>query len=456
MKIRKKIILFFTVTAVILTGVVLLFIYQFFAAYREEAFQQRLKDKMTFSLKFLDEVEQTSQSLLNHLNRMTINDLYDEKMLLFNGNKHLIYASLDDTKIFHSASLLKRLSPEVTWLEMKEGDSDVIGRCFKVNGKDFYGLYKAYDQVGYTQLRFLKYVLWFGFAMIAIITWLITLYLSKQIASSINKMAKEIGQLEFDDELGYISVPDTKDEINFLAIRFNEMMARLQHSFTFQKHAVNHISHELKTPIAVLVSNFEKMEREGDPDKLKKLISWQKEYTKNLGDTINALLEISKLESGQKSVNTPVRIDELLWDILENLKELHNDFNFQLHFDDQISGESELTVYGNQRLLTSVFLNLAINCIHFSTESVAHIELANNKGKLAIVFKNRGTPILPEERKFLFKYFFRGHNSQGRRGFGLGLVMVHRIVQLYHGSIDYENPETDLNIFRISLPVIDK
>lgn len=385
---------------------------------------------------------------------MTIYDLYDEKMLLFNGDKQLIYASLDDTRIFHSASILNKLNAKIIWLEMKEGDSDVIGRCFVVNGKTYYGIYKAYDKVGYTQLNFLKYVLWAGFALIALITLVITFYLSKEISSSINKMAKEIGQLEFETESGYISVPDTKDEINFLAIRFNEMMARLHQSFTFQKHAVHHISHELKTPIAVLVSNFEKMENERDPINLKRMIRLQKENTMHLSDTINALLEISKMETGHKSVQEPVRIDELLWDILAGLKELHKDFTFQLNLAQNFNGAAELTVYGNKRLLESVFLNLAVNCIYFSEQPTAQIELSKSDSFLEIVFVNDGKPIQQEERKFLFRYFFRGQNSQGRRGFGLGLVMVHRIVQLYKGAIIYENPQPHINIFRIRLPFV--
>lgn len=236
MKIRKKIILYFSVTTIALTGLVLFIIYVLFGAYRREEFQGRLKDKITFSLKFLQEVQHTSQSLLNNLDRITINDIYEEKMLLFDGNKKLIYASLDDTRIEKSSSILSQLGPGNQWIETKEGNFDVIGVSVTIEGRRFFGIYKAYDTFGYTQKRFLAYILWGAFVFISLITLVVTFYLSRQISSPINKMALEMNLIELESGNAMISVPDTKDEINYLATRFNELMGRLNNAFAFQRH----------------------------------------------------------------------------------------------------------------------------------------------------------------------------------------------------------------------------
>jgi signal transduction histidine kinase len=53
----------------------------------------------------------------------------------------------------------------------------------------------------------------------------------------------------------------------------------------------------------------------------------------------------------------------------------------------------------------------------------------------------------------LFQHFFRGDNSQGKRGFGLGLVLVNKIVQLHGGEIQYESPENALNKFTLFFPL---
>ncbi|GAB3358866.1 HAMP domain-containing sensor histidine kinase [Arachidicoccus ginsenosidivorans] len=475
MKIRNKIILYFSVTTIALTGLVLYIIYTLFGAYRREEFQQRLSEKITFSLKFLGEVQQTSQTLLNNLDRITINDLYDEKMLLFDGNKQLIYASLDDTKIHRSVSILGKLGPGRTWLESKEGKFDVVGVYVQMNGKSYYGIYKAYDTFGYTQKRILAYILWGAFAFITIITLIVTFYLSREISSPINKMAREMNQIQLGSASNGITVPDTKDEINYLATRFNELMQRLDNSFAFQRHAVHHISHELKTPITILVSNFDQMEKQTDPEKLKALLLAQKEDTRSLGDIINALLEISKLETGNQPPTKPHRIDELLFDAIEKVRALAPDFEFQVSFAGEIDSEDGLMASCNPKLMHIAFSNLLLNCVRYSRTKQAQIKIKTEKKTIYLTFVNDGATIQPEEQKFLFNYFFRGQNSKSKAGFGLGLVMVHKIIQLHKGQIEYKDqpvaahlseqknneqhfssqsrPGQSANIFLISMPL---
>src|SRR5690606_4915157 len=141
----------------------------------------------------------------------------------------------------------------------------------------------------------------------------------------------------------------------------------------FQKHAIHHISHELKTPIAVLVSNFEKIENESDTEKQKALIRHQKEDTRNLGDIINALLEISKAESGKDIRSEEVRIDDLIFDIIEEVKILYPDFLFKVNISEKVTNENSLIIFGNHRLLKAAFSNLIANSVQYSPDNKAEI-----------------------------------------------------------------------------------
>src|SRR5690606_36118725 len=132
-----------------------------------------------------------------------------------------------------------------------------------------------------------RVILIITFIAMVIMAVVLTFYISRQISQPLIKMAAQIEGLKFDSGNQHIDIPQTKDEIHLLATRFNELMKRLNESFTFQKHAVHHISHELKTPIAVLVSNLERAESENDLDKLKLFLQHQKEDTRNLADIIN-------------------------------------------------------------------------------------------------------------------------------------------------------------------------
>lgn len=454
MNIRKKIIIYFSATSILLTGVAFFFIYSLFSNYRTEEFQQRLKDKITTTLKFLVEVQQIDNDLLQTMDKYTINNLYQEKTLIFNEEKKLIYSGIDDTKILFSSDMLKNLSPENNLIEEKEGEFDVVGVYVKFNNQAYYGINKAYDMFGYSKLNFLRYVLLFSFLGISISILLITFYISKQISTPLNRMANEIEHIEIKAIENEITIPDTKDEINFLAQKFNELMKRLNESFAFQKHAIHHISHELKTPIAILVSNFEKMEKEKNIESLQTMIKNQKEDTKNLSDIINALLEISKADSGNTISTENIRIDELAYDVIDELKHLDNEFVFNVSISENISDENLLTIQANKKLIKLALVNLLLNGALYSNDNKVSLTLEIEKSMLVLKFINHGSTISKNEIPYLFQHFFRGENSKGKRGFGLGLVLINKIIHLHKGEIFYNSLNNDTNIFTVTLPNI--
>ncbi|MGC3946713.1 MAG: HAMP domain-containing sensor histidine kinase [Chryseolinea sp.] len=150
----------------------------------------------------------------------------------------------------------------------------------------------------------------------------------------------------------------------------------MNEAFAFQKHAVHHISHELKTPIAVLVSDIERMEQETDPERLRQMISIQKENTKSLGEIINSLLEIAKTESGNAVTTTQVRVDEMIFDLIDSFRNLYPEFRFSITYSDSQVNDDNLSVRVNDRLLRSAFSNLMQNCINYSQDSKAGISIA--------------------------------------------------------------------------------
>ncbi|PKP42468.1 MAG: sensor histidine kinase, partial [Bacteroidetes bacterium HGW-Bacteroidetes-12] len=148
MSIRKKILLYFSIVVPIIIGIAFIFIYILFSANREEEFQMRQKDKISTTLKLLTQIKQTDDELIEALDRLTINDLFDEKLLIFNSGKELIYTSVDDTPVPISKEMLSELNAQNTWIETKDGLYDVIGTYIERNGNTYYGISKAYDTFG--------------------------------------------------------------------------------------------------------------------------------------------------------------------------------------------------------------------------------------------------------------------------------------------------------------------
>lgn len=453
MNIRKKILLNFSVVTILLVGIALFFIFTLFYKYREEDFQQQQRAKIITTLNFLSETSGIDEKLIEGMNRLAIHNLYDEKLLIFDEKRNLVYSSIDDTPIHSSGEILKSLSPANPWIEQKEKMYDVVGLYIESNKKGYYAISKAFDLSGYHHLDYLRYVFTLTFLGISVIVVFISYYLSKKITKPIVALTKQINEFDFEGKYSPIIITETKNEVAVLGQRFNELMKRMNEAFAFQKHAVHHISHELKTPIAVLVSNFERIEQEKDIHKIKELIKDQKEDTESLSKIINSLLEIAKTESGNKVKLTNIRLDELIFDLVDEFNILHPDFQFSIEYSEAIEDENKLTVSANLRLMKAALSNLMINCIQYSSDNTAKIHIRPDHKILQLDFINNGPVINENEKQYIYQHYFRGENSKGKRGFGLGLVFIRQILTMHHGEVYYSNESLNLNKFTITLPL---
>jgi len=223
-------------------------------------------------------------------------------------------------------------------------------------------------------------------------------------------------------------------------------------SFDFQKHSIHHISHELKTPLAVLLSDLERLTYKNDLNEIKTSLEEQIILVKFLGDTINALLQISKIETGQSSDFQLLRIDEVLFDKIYEINKISPEFNFEIQFEPKEITEEKLLVKGNETLLKQVLSNLLVNAGNYSDNQKAEITIdCTVENEVRIIIFNSGKSLTENEQKHLFTHFFRGGNSQGKNGFGLGLALTQRILKLHNGEITYHSPDLNSNFFTIHL-----
>src|SRR5690554_4477741 len=248
MSIKNKIIINFSTTVIVLTAVSFAIIYILFSEYREEEFQQQQKEKITTTIKFLAEYVQMNEDLANIIDELTIHDFYDEKMMIFDAKKSLIFSSIDDLTIADYQTKINELSPSNRWIETKESRYDVVGLYYEHNNKSFYALSKAYDAFGYTKMYFLRNTLVALFIAITVVVLVVSLLLSNKISRPIVTLANKLNQYDLSKENAEeIAVETSSDELRQLTLRFNELIKRTNDAFSFQKHTIHHISHQLRS-----------------------------------------------------------------------------------------------------------------------------------------------------------------------------------------------------------------
>jgi two-component system sensor histidine kinase ArlS len=455
MSIKNKIIINFSTTVIALTAVSFVIIYILFSEYREEEFQQQQKEKITTTIKFLAEYVQMNEDLANTIDELTIHDFYDEKMMIFDAKKSLIFSSIDDLTIADYQTKINELSPSDRWIETKENRYDVVGLYYEYNNRSFYALSKAYDAFGYTKMYFLRNTLVALFVAIAVVVLVVSLLLSNKISRPIVTLANRLNQYDLSNEnADEIAVEASSDELRQLTLRFNELIKRTNDAFTFQKHTIHHISHQLKTPIAVLVSELERIQQYNTVEEIRPEIENQVVKTKSLGNIINVLLEISKIESGQKMLKKSARIDEIIFDTISELNIIHPQFHFEINYYPEEIDEDRLIVSLNPTLIRQAFQNLLTNCISYSDNLKAQIKLdCSSHDELKIQISNSGIPLTEEEQQQVFNQIFRGINGQDKTGFGLGLLLVKKTMDYHKAAIAYNNPTSHQNVFELRFPL---
>lgn len=452
MRIKKKILIYFSATVIALTAVSLSIINVLFSEYREEQFQQQQNEKIQTTIKLIEKIKNESATISNLIDQQDINDFYDEKVLVYDSDKNLIYASLDSLDIDKAEIILDKLSPTQIWIETKEEEYDLVGSYLVTDNQSYYAVSKAYDAFGYDKLYFLQNVLIGIFLFTSAIVILISRYLAIKISQPITELTDKLNQYDLSKEnVNELEIETSSYELNQLTQRFNELLRRTNEAFVFQKHTIHHISHQLKTPIAVLVSELERIKNFPDIGEVKAELESQINKAKSLGSIINVLLEISKIESGQQTKKQALRIDELFFDVIEELNAVYPNFHFEAYYIPDWVNENKLIVNANPILIIQAVQNLLSNCVAYSSNSKAEIYFdCSLDDELKIQIINSGKPISVEEESFLFNHFFRGKNSQGKVGFGLGLVLTKKILELNSATIAYSNSSSDLNLFEIS------
>lgn len=454
LKLRHKLALGFTLTFTVVTAAAFIAIYGITEHDRHEAFYRRMRNKTLTSFKILLEVNRISAEMMKEFDRNTVSTLNDLGMFLFDAGGRVIYSVERDKNYAYPSRVLERLKAGEDNIQGKYQDKELLGVRFAFRGTTYYAIIFARDNLGKEKTRFLGYLLVTTFIIIELLVIITSFYLSKLITKPVTRLTHDIDQISPEDLSVRLAQPSSTDEVAILTRRFNELLNRVENAFKFQYHFMHHISHELKTPLAVMIANAERSIGAGTQEEMHRSLVFQRNALMELSHIINAMIDVSKTEHQLQDILTEkIRIDELLFECMDDMSFFDTAAQFDFSMDDAISSSGQLTVKGSTRMLKIAVMNLLKNAANYSTGKKLAIKIEVSGAKICIHFLNDGDIIPPDEQGQLFRHLFRGQNSRQVKGFGLGLVLVQRIANLHHGSAKYATTD-GLNCFTLCLPVV--
>ena len=242
--------------------------------------------------------------------------------------------------------------------------------------------------------------------------------------------------------------------ILFLFIYSIRMLIRHKNLLEVKNGFINHMSHELKTPLAtislgadMLIGKTTKM----DEAQIQKVASSIKKQSVRLHEDMKQILMNALLDNYQAK-NEPFDLVETCKQILSEMQFLLEDkkATIETHFE-----PTEIIIKGNADLWHKVFSNLLDNALKFSKENPEiKIFITKKSQSVKIEVTDKGIGIAEKDLQHIFEKFYRSdyYKKSNIPGFGLGLSFVNKIVQLQKGTIKAESKLDIGTTFIIELP----
>ncbi|MFH6964861.1 ATP-binding protein [Flavobacterium plurextorum] len=449
MTLKNRISLLVSLLFTILFGLASTVIFVLYSNFRKEEFRDRLEIKALSNIKLLVNVKEVDDQLLKMIDQNSINKLYDEKTLVFDSQFKLIYSSIDDAKINWSVDDLKYLKKHKTFFK-QQGDYEVYGVFYDTKDKDFYALISATDDYGKRKLLFLRYTLVISYIFFTCLCWVLTSFMVKKAMNPLGLFHQKIKNINENNLDTRIKSKSNKNEIDLIANEFNFMMDRIEVSYQKQKEFTAHASHELRTPLSRITSQIENVV--ADPKTTPENKSFLKTILSDvnqLTELITSLLTLSKIDVKNQENSEIHRLDEILFSAIENLNKSFPDFVILFEMEESENLDSALEIKGNKNLLEIAISNVLKNACVYSDNKQAKVKISTENDSLVISISNTGKTLTKNEQKNLFQPFMRGENSKGTTGFGLGLRIVNRILNLHQSSITYSVTDANTNLFQL-------
>lgn len=254
----------------------------------------------------------------------------------------------------------------------------------------------------------------------------------------ITKAAQKIAQGDFSIRIPSTGPLDSDGRFHEIIDCLNQMAEELGSVETLRTDFIANVSHEMKTPLAVM-QNFGTLLQAPDlPDK--KRMEYAKGVTdgaRRLADMITNILKLNRLENQQ--VYPQSRTFDLGEQLCESLLQFENTWE-QSNIEIDTNIDDDIKVRADAELLSLVWNNLLSNAFKF-TEAGGRVSVSlHADDQTAVVqIKDTGCGMTPEVGAHIFEKFYQGDPSHSAQGNGLGLALVKRVVDILQGEIQVES-----------------
>jgi two-component system sensor histidine kinase ArlS len=381
----------------------------------------------------------------------TINEV---QVAIYDTRFHLLYhdaADIDAVK--ETPQMMKQIITK-KYIRFYQGEWQAVGLLFNYGGKKYVITASAYDQYGYSKLTHLRETIWLVFFCSIVIIYAAGRFFSRRALMPVTEIVNKVKNITASNLDLRLDHAEGKDELAELAATFNTVLDRIENSFEAQKQFVSNISHEVRTPLAVLTAELElSTYKDRSVAEYKKVITNTLIDARRLSKLSDSLLDFAKASYDPSEIGfKEVRIDEILLDARQKVQKENSGYLIDIHYETEFETDDEMSVEGNEYLLNVAFSNLLENGGKFSKQPETIVTISFKDKNIILMFSDNGIGISKEDLDLIFTPFYRGNNKKFAEGNGVGLSLTQKIIALHKGTISVSSEIGKGAMFTVVLP----
>ena len=275
--------------------------------------------------------------------------------------------------------------------------------------------------------------------------------IARRALKPLRAMALTAAQISGGDDLKKRMPDGGSDELAQLAGAFNGMMQRLDDAFEAERQFASDASHELRTPMAVIMAQCEDaLSGEKTGADYREALSVIHRQGRRMNRMISGMLELVRMEhKTDRYAREPFNLSALTESVCEDMA-LICEKNIALTTD----VEPDISITGDQTLITRLLGNLIGNAYRYGREN-GHIIVTLHRAGSAIelTVSDDGIGIAPDQQKKIFRRLYQGASERSGDGAGLGLAMARQIARLHGGELTVVSEEGKGSAFTARFPM---
>lgn len=243
-------------------------------------------------------------------------------------------------------------------------------------------------------------------------------------------------------------------------LHLQELNSKLIRASQAKSEFLANMSHEIRTPLHVLLGSLKVLDSENLSEEDARFLNLAEKAGDNLLNTLNEILDLSKIESGQIEIeNIDVNIQDVAREVFELFQLQAQEKGLELSYE--VAPQVAKIYSGDPNRIKQVLSNLVSNAIKFTSQGRIDIKIERNQeplrpGNIYFAIKDTGVGISADNIQHLFQPFSQADSSIARRfgGTGLGLSICKMLTELMGGDIRVESSEGQGSTFSFTLPLL--